>query len=97
VRVMSNTMLGLIQAVFQPIAVEHLMRVHINHVSKLEFLYTFRDAFFVLMIEKNIQRSFVGASLVPYDPKRVLSKLDVKLHTPIPQNSHAGTLQSWVF
>ena len=27
---------------------------HINHVSKLEFLYGFRKAFFVSMIEKNI-------------------------------------------
>jgi len=30
------------------------MRIHINHVNKLEFLYGFRKAFFVSIIEKNI-------------------------------------------
>jgi len=28
--------------------------MYINYVSKLEFLYGFRKAFFALMIEKNI-------------------------------------------
>jgi len=34
--------------------VEDLMRMYINHVSKLEFLYGFRKAFFASMTEKNI-------------------------------------------
>jgi len=67
--------------------------MHINHVSKLEFLYGFRKAFFVSMTEKNIQGSFAGAGLVPYDLKRVISKLDIKLRTPTPLNSRAGTPQ----
>ena len=61
--------------------VEDLMRVHINHVSKLEFLCTFRAAFFASITKKNIQGGFARASLVLYDPERVLSKLNVKLHT----------------
>src|SRR5690349_14226628 len=73
------------------------MRIHINHVSKLEFLYAFREAFFASMTEKNIQGGFAGASLVPYDPERVLCKLDVKLRTPTPRNSRAGAPQAWVF
>ena len=77
--------------------VEDLMRMHINHVSKLEFLYGFREAFFVSMTEKNIQGGFAGAGLVPFDPERVISKLDVKLRTPTPLNSRAGTPQPWVF
>ena len=67
--------------------------MHINHVSKLEFLYGFRKAFFTSMTEKNIQGGFVGAGLIPYDPERVISKLDIKLRTPTPLNSRAGTLQ----
>jgi len=67
--------------------------MYINYISKFEFLYTFRKAFFASMIEKNIQSGFIGASLVPYDLERVLSKLDIKLRTPIPLNSRAGTLQ----
>jgi len=69
------------------------MRIYINYISKLEFLYSFRKAFFVSMIEKNIQGSFIGTSLIPYDLERVISKLDIKLRTPTPLNSQAGTLQ----
>jgi hypothetical protein len=60
-------------------------------VSKLEFFYAFREAFFISIIEKNIQGGFVGAGLIPYQPERVLSKLDIKLRTSTPQNSRAGT------
>ena len=77
--------------------VEDLMRAHINHVSKLEFLCAFRQAFFASITERNIQGGFAGAGLVPYDPERVLSKLDVKLRTPSPLNSRAATPQPWVF
>jgi hypothetical protein len=66
--------------------------MHINHVSKLEFLYAFREAFFTSIIEKNIQGGFVGTGLVPYDPERVLSKLDIKLRMLTPLNSYASTL-----
>jgi len=66
--------------------------MYINHVSKLEFLYAFREAFFTSIIEKNIRGGFTGAGLVPYDPERVLSKLDIKLRTLTPLNSRAGTL-----
>ena len=68
------------------------MRMHINYVSKLEFLYSFREAFFASMTVRNIQGGFAGSGLVPYDPERVISKLDVKLRTPTPLNSRAATL-----
>ena len=61
--------------------------MHINHVSKLEFLCTFRKAFFASMTEKNIQGGFARVSLVLYDLERVLSKLDVRLRTLTPPNS----------
>ena len=66
--------------------------MHINHVSKLEFLYAFRAAFFASITRINIQGGFAGAGLVPYDPERVISKLDVKLRTPTPLNLRAGIL-----
>jgi len=71
--------------------------MHINYVSKLEFLCSFREAFFASLTEKNICGGFVGAGLVPYDLERVLSKLDIKLRTPTPLNSRAGSPQPWVF
>jgi len=76
--------------------VEDLMRAHINHVSKLEFLCAFREAFFTSMTKKNIQGGFAGAGLVPYDPERVLSKLDVQLRTPTPTGPPVAAADPWV-
>ena len=70
--------------------------MHINHISELEFLCGFREAF-ASMTEKNIQGGFAGSGLMPHNPERVLSKLDVKLRTPTPLNSRTATPQPWVF
>jgi DDE superfamily endonuclease/Psq-like protein len=76
--------------------IEDLMRAHINHISKLEFLCAFREAFFASMTEKNIQGGFAGAGLVPYDPEKVLAKLDVQLRTPTPPVSRPSTALPWM-
>ena len=76
--------------------IEDLMRAHINHVSKLEFLCAFREAFFASITKKNIQGGFAGAGLVPYDPERVLSKLDVQLRTPTPTGPPLAVADLWV-
>jgi hypothetical protein len=76
--------------------VEDLMRAHINHISKLEFLCAFRDAFFASMTEKNVQGGFAGSGLVPYDPERVLSKLDVQLRTPTPTGLPMTSADPWL-
>ena len=67
--------------------------MYINYVSKLEFLYSFRKAFFASLTEKNIYGGFVGTGLILYDLERVLSKLDIKLRMPTPLNSRAGSPQ----
>ncbi len=64
--------------------IECFMRAHINHISKLEFLCAFREAFFISITEKTIRGGFIGTGLVPFDPERVISKLDVQLRTPTP-------------
>jgi hypothetical protein len=76
--------------------IEGLMRAHITHVSKLEFLCAFREVFFTSITEKNIQGGFAGAGLVPYDPQRVLSKLDVQLRTPTPTGPPLASADPWV-
>jgi hypothetical protein len=76
--------------------VEKLMRMHITHISKLEFLSSFRTAFFHSFTEENIQAGFIGSGLIPYDPKRVLSKLDVVLRTPTPPETLPEIRQPWV-
>ena len=60
------------------------MRMNITHISKLEFLCGFREAFFISVTERNIQGGFAGAGLVPYDSERVISKLDVRIQTLTP-------------
>ncbi len=71
--------------------------MHISYIGKLEFLCTFREAFFASITERNIQGGFAGAGLVPFDPERVLSKLDIKLRIPTPPTSQPSTVQPWVF
>jgi len=73
--------------------VKDLIRIYINHITKLEFLYAFRQAFFASITEKNIQGGFTGAGLIPFDLERVLSKLDIKLRMLTPPISRPCTLQ----
>jgi hypothetical protein len=64
--------------------VETLVRDHINHITKLEFLPAIKivvDRAFPLA---NISSAFQGAGLVTLCPDTVLSKLDVWLRTPTP-------------
>ena len=68
------------------------MRINIIYINKLEFFYTFREAFFTSIIKKNIQGGFAGAGFVPYDLKRVIFKLDVRIWTPIPLALNSGTI-----
>jgi hypothetical protein len=64
--------------------VESLMRHHINHITKLEFLPAFKAAFNQSFTSANICSAFRGAGLVPLQPDVVLSNLDVQLRTPTP-------------
>jgi hypothetical protein len=64
--------------------VESLIRHHINHITKLEFLPAFKAAFNQTFTSANICSAFRGAGLVPLQPDAVLSKLDVQLRTSTP-------------
>ena len=64
---------------------EGLMRNRINHITKHEFLPCFKEAYNKAITSSNIQGGFRGAGLVPFDPQRVISTLNVKLRTPSPQ------------
>jgi hypothetical protein len=64
--------------------IEDMMRNHINHITKLEFIPAFKVAFESAITESNILGSFRGSGLVPFDPNAVLSQLEVRLRTPTP-------------
>ena len=72
--------------------VESLIRHHINHITKLEFLPAFKVAFDRSFTPANICSAFRGAGIVPLQPDTVLSKLDVQLRTPTPPAALAETL-----
>jgi hypothetical protein len=62
--------------------VESLIRHHINHITKLEFLPAFKAAFDRSFTSANICSAFRGAGLVPLQPDVVLLRLDVQLRMP---------------
>lgn len=62
--------------------IEGLMKSHITHITKADFLPAFLAAFQVSMTENNIKGAFRGSGIVPLDSESVLSRLDVKLRTP---------------
>jgi hypothetical protein len=76
---------------FAPLKLEYghqvnkLSRNRINHITKTEFLPCFIRAYNAAITASNIQGGFRGAGLVPFDPERVISTLNVKLRTPSPQ------------
>jgi hypothetical protein len=75
--------------------IEHLMRQQCTHITKEDFIPAFQAAFQDSLTESNIKGGFRGAGLVPFDPERVISALDLKLRTPTPQNSRPSTAQPW--
>ena len=68
--------------------IEGFMKSLVNHITKAEFLIAFQAAFSKVFTLENVKAAFQGAGLVPFNPERVISKLDVKLSTPSP----TGTL-----
>jgi hypothetical protein len=74
--------------------VSQKMRLGINHIDKLDFLHTYPKARIDAFKPDTIKNSFAAASLVPFDPDRVLSKLDIQLNTPTPAPSRPGSQSS---
>jgi hypothetical protein len=76
--------------------IEVLMRAGITHITKADFLPAFRAAFKAAMTEKNIQGAFRGAGLIPFDPKSVLSRLDIRPRTPLAVEEATELPRLWV-
>ena len=76
--------------------IENLVRAHINHITKVEFLSAFIAAFFAAFSEENVRAGFRGSGLVPLDPDTVISKLDIKLRTPTPTGPPPASSDPWI-
>ena len=61
-----------------------MMQSHIIHITKDDFFPAFHEAHFTAMTKSNIQGGFRGARILPFDLERVISMLDLKLHTLSP-------------
>ncbi len=57
------------------------MQNRVNHIDKQDFLRAYLATRTETISLANIHSSFVATGLVPYDPKRVLSKLHTQLKT----------------
>ena len=57
--------------------IKGLIYIYITYISKLKFLSVFQEVFFTSIIDTNIQGGFAGASLILYNPERVISKLNI--------------------
>jgi hypothetical protein len=75
--------------------VDQKMRLGINHIDKLDFLAAYPQARADAFKTDTIKNSFAAASLVPFDPDRVLSKLNIQLNTPTPPGSRPSSQSSY--
>jgi len=71
-----------------------LAATRVTKVDKPAFLQAYKKAYFKVFQRENIQSSFRGAGLVPFNPQVVLSQLDVKLRTPTPPAPEATPWES---
>jgi Na+-transporting NADH:ubiquinone oxidoreductase subunit NqrF len=63
------------------------MRNRINHIDKLDFLEAYPLVRIKAFKLETIKNSFRSASLIPFTPERVISKLNIRLATPTPPPS----------
>ena len=76
--------------------IENIMRMHITHITKVDFFPAFFTAFQAAITEENIKGGFRGTGLVPFNPESVILKLNIKLKTPSPASSRPSTALPWV-
>ncbi len=76
--------------------IEKFMRSEVVTITKLEFLPAFIAAHKASMTVSNVKGAFRGAGLIPFNPEKVLSKLDIRAITP-PENppSRPSSQDNW--
>jgi len=76
--------------------IEGLIKSHIDHVAKLDFLIAFCETFFTSMTKENNKTGFRSSGLVSLDPEAVLLKLYVRLGTPTLSDLPPTSANHWV-
>jgi hypothetical protein len=77
--------------------IEEYMRNGLNHIDKADFLTAYIMARNESMTTNTVRSGFSATGLVPFDPERVLLKLNTQLRTPTPPADLPSTQRSpWV-
>ncbi len=76
--------------------IEWLMKGHLTYIIKTDFLPAFFAAFQAAITEINIKGVFRGTRIIPLNPESILSRLDVKLHTPSPVEGTIKLPNLWI-
>src|SRR6266480_6663648 len=63
------------------------IRLGVNHIDKTEFLPLFKQARAEALSQRNIQSGFAATGLVPLNLNEVLSRLQIRAHTPPPADT----------
>ena len=71
-----------------------LTRASYNHIDKLDFLTEYTQARIEAFKPQTIQTSFATTGITPFNPERVLSKLNISLNTPTPPGSRPSSRSS---
>jgi hypothetical protein len=72
---------GVIKRAYSKV-IETQAKLHRVRVDKIDFLEAYQAARNEAFKSETIVNSFASASLVPFNPERVLSKLNIRLTTP---------------
>jgi hypothetical protein len=64
--------------------IQQLMRNRVNYIDKADFLTAYNKARTESITPAIIRSGFTATGLVPFDPDRVLSKLNIQIRTPTP-------------
>lgn len=68
---------------------------YVNHITKVEFLQAFKQAFLATMTPENIRGSFRGAGIISLNPEAIISQLDIRLSTPTPPQTPPELSAPW--
>jgi hypothetical protein len=74
--------------------IEKRSRLGYHHIDKFDFLTAFPKARQEAFKFETIKNAFAASGIVPYNPVRVLEKLNIQLKTPTPPPSRGSTSQS---
>jgi hypothetical protein len=78
-------------------AVENRIRIGLHHVDKNDFLAMLLSVRLQTYSLQNIKDGFSHSGIVPYDPQKVSSQLQITIHeaTPAPSRPSTSSSRSW--